>query len=297
MWGGTDEAASIDAIRASLDNGASLIDTAPVYGFGLSEEIVGKAIRGRRDEVFLATKCGLIWDPKAKMTVFIDYEKNVYKHLGRDSIRREVELSLKRLGTDHLDLYQTHWQDSSTPIEETMIVLLDLKEQGKICGIGVSNVNIAQLDEYRSYGPIDSDQESFNMTNRKSHLDLLSYGLEHDIAFLAYSPLHLGLLTGKIGPDREFPEGDIRKGNKAFSQENRARIGLMLDKIKPIADRHDITIAQLVIAWTAAQPGVTHVLCGARDARQASENAHAGSVTLTDEEIAAIDRVLEENGY
>ena len=297
LWGGADKTASIDAIRASLDNGTNLIDTAPVYGFGLSEEIIGEAIEGRRDEVLLATKCGLVWQPNKREILFVDYEKEVHKYLGADSIRNELEQSLKRLRTDHIDLYQTHWQDSSTPIEETMTALLDMKDQGKILAIGVSNVNIEQLTKYRSYGQIDSDQESFHMMDRKKHLDLLSYGREHEIAFLAYSPLHMGLLTGKIGPKREFPVGDIRRDNSAFSVENRIKIGAMLDKMKPIAEGHGITIAQLVIAWTAAQLGVTHVLCGARNVRQAVENSHSGDVILSDDDIAAIDRVLEEYSF
>ncbi len=294
-WGGTEEKKSIKAIQAAIDSGISLVDTAPIYGFGLSEEVVGKAIKGRRDKVVLATKCGLVWDHEGGDFFFEMEGKKVYKHLARDSMREEVEKSLKRLGVDCIDLLQTHWQESTTPQEETEKALLELKQEGKIRAIGVSNVNVAQLEAYRSAGPVDSAQEKYSMIDRKLEEELLPYCRDNNIAMLAYSPLALGLLTGKIGPEREFKRGDQRKNQDRFSVENRKKVLAMLADLAPVAEKHKLTMAQLVIAWTAQQPGVTHVLCGARDPEQAEENAAAGEAELTAEDIAAIDKALAKH--
>ncbi|MGQ9733190.1 MAG: aldo/keto reductase, partial [Candidatus Zipacnadales bacterium] len=204
-WGGTHEPAAIDAIRAALDEGITLIDTAPVYGFGLSEEICGKALVGRRDEVVIATKCGLVWHTTQGDHFFDGPVGPVYRYLGRESIRYEIEQSLRHLQTDRIDLYQTHWQETTTRREETMAALLELKEEGKIRAIGVSNCTIQQIEEYRSIGPVDADQERFSLLDRKLEREgQLAYCREHNIAVLAYSPLEQGLLTGKVGLDRQF---------------------------------------------------------------------------------------------
>ena len=167
MWGGTDVQKSVRSIQASLDAGVNFIDTAPAYGLGLSERIVGEAIRGRRDKVILATKCGLVWHT-AKGTFFVDQNgTRIHRYLGAESIRYEVEQSLRRLETDYIDLYQTHWQDPTTPIEETMGTLLDLKKQGKIRAIGVSNCTLDQVRQYRSVGPVDTAQEQYSMLHRE----------------------------------------------------------------------------------------------------------------------------------
>ncbi len=165
-WGGNDERESVRAIQAAIDAGVTLIDTAPAYGLGRSEEIVGKALEGRRDRVVLATKCGLVWHTNAGTPFFSEFGKPVHKYLGPDSIRYEIEQSLRRLKTDVIDLYQTHWQDSTTRIEETMAVLLDLKAEGKIRAIGVSNADCQQIEEYRAVGPVDADQEKYSMLDR-----------------------------------------------------------------------------------------------------------------------------------
>ena len=293
MWGGTEEEASVRAIRASIDGGITLIDTAPVYGFGLSERIVGKAIEGRRDEVVLATKCGLRWDLQQGEHLFTDGDGNqIYKYLHPDSIRYEVEQSLKRLGVETIDLYQTHWQDGTTPIEETMECLLRLKEEGKIRAIGVSNATVQQMQRYRSVGPLDTDQEKFSMLDRGLEAEQLPYCREQGIAVLAYSPMAMGLLTGKVGPDREFPEDDVRSRQPRFKTENRARVLRMLDELKPIAEAHGVNLAQLAVAWAYHQPGLTHALVGARSEQQAAENVRAGKVELGEQELRQIDDVL-----
>lgn len=300
MWGGTEEEAAVKTIQASLDNGVNFIDTAAIYGYGRSEEIVGRAINDRRDKVVLATKCGLRWDLKKGDFYFYGTEEGislgpakyeVYKYLHPDSINEEVERSLKRLGTDHIDLYQTHWQESTTPIEDTIAALLKLKEQGKIRAIGASNTNIEQL---KAYGNIDTDQERFSMLDRRIEQDgTLTHCRENNISVLAYSPLVHGLLTGKMTPDRQFKEGDLRRGNPCFNIESRQKVAAMLNEFVPIAKKHNATISQLVIAWTFSRPGVTHVLCGARTQEQAVENAAAGELVLDEEDIQAINSTIE----
>jgi len=292
MWGGTDETAAIAAIHAAIDEGISLIDTAPAYGLGLSEELVGRAIQGRRERVVLATKCGLVWHTRRGNYFFTEDDHLVYRYLGAESIRYEVEQSLRRLQTDYIDLYQTHWQDPTTPIEETMSTLLDLKQEGKIRAIGVSNVSVAEVSEYLRFGVVDSAQEKYSMIDRDIEAELLPYCEQHGIAMLSYSSLALGLLTGKIGPDRRFTGDDQRTTDPRYTLENRQRIADMLREITPIAERYALSMAQLVIAWTAHQPGITHVLCGARNPAQAVENARAGNVRLAEADIAAVDQVV-----
>ena len=303
MWGGSDEKASVAAIHAAIDAGINLLDTAPIYGFGVSESIVGKAISDRRDKVVLATKCSMVCDPtvgdfKFKSTTSgpdPNGHITIHIHLGPDSIRREVEASLKRLQTDHIDLYQTHWQDSTTPICDAMGALMDLKQEGKIRTIGVCNANVGQMQEYAAAGQLDSDQERYSMLDRRLEEEQLPYLQENNIAMLAYSPLALGLLTGKIGPDREFPVGDQRRMNMRFTKKNLQNVADLLDTFKPIAERHGVTLAQLVIAWTVHQPGVTHALCGARNTEQAAENAAAGRVELTEDELRTMDEAIGQS--
>ncbi len=304
MWGGSSEREAIGAIHAALDAGVTLIDTAPVYGFGASEEIVGKALAGRRDQAVVATKCGMVvnttrGEDKFRTTAlgvhqYGHIDVRIYNH--PDSIRREVDRSLGLLKTDRIDLYQTHWQDSTTPIEDTMGVLMELKAAGKIRAIGVSNATVEQMMQYAAVGPLDSDQERYSMLDRELEAEQLPYCREHNVAVLAYSPMAMGLLTGKMGPEREFAAGDVRNKHPRYTKENRRRVAEMLEAIRPVAERHGLTIGQLVVAWTAAQPGLTHVLCGARNPQQAEENAAAGRVELAADDLEAIDRVLEQYG-
>jgi len=286
-WGGTDETESIGAIHAALDHGVSLIDTAPAYGKGVAEEIVGKAIAGRRENVVLATKCGLVWHTD-KGKHFFDNDGPVHRYLGKESIIHEVEQSLKRLQTDYIDHYITHWQDPTTPIEETLEALETLKAQGKIRSIGASNVSVADLNAYVAAGGIDAVQEKYNLIVRDIENSLLPVCRENSISVLSYSSLALGLLTGKIGPERTFGGDDLRKSDPLFSTGNRARVMGFIEAIRPVADAHGATPAQIVIAYTLIQPGITFALCGARIAQQAIENAKAGTIELTTEESVLI---------
>ncbi|MBN2329534.1 MAG: aldo/keto reductase [Candidatus Omnitrophica bacterium] len=294
LWGGTDAERSIDAIRAGIDAGITLIDTAPAYGLGLAEELVGKAMEGRREELVIASKCGLVWDTDQGTFHYPEYDKKLHRHLGRESVKTEVEQSLKRLKIDCIDLMQTHWQDETTPIEETMGALLELKEEGKIRAIGASNATAAHMEEYRRAGALDVDQEKYSMIDRQCEEENLPYCQKYNIAFLAYSPLAMGLLTGKIGPDREFTGDDIRKDLPRFSKENREKTAALLNAMKPIAGQYNLTISQLVIAWTVEQPGVTHALVGARNPQQAEENAHAAEVELEKDDVQTISGLIEK---
>ncbi|GAA4160276.1 aldo/keto reductase [Shinella granuli] len=292
MWGGTDEAQSIAAIEASLDAGVKLIDTAPAYGLGRAEEIVGKAIAGRRDKAVIATKCGLVWHTQKGSHFFDQDGRPVHRYLGRDAIIHEVEESLRRLGTDYIDLYITHWQDATTPIGETVAALEELKTAGKIRAIGASNVNRSELEQYIETGSLDAIQERFSMIDRKIEADLLPLTVRNGVATLSYSSLALGLLSGTIGPDRVFSGDDQRKDNPRFSVANRQKAKAFSDAIRPVAERHGASIAQVVIAWTLAQTGVTFALCGARNPAQALDNARAGTLRLTADDLAAIDAAI-----
>jgi len=292
MWGGTDEAESISAIQASLDAGVTLIDTAPAYGLGRSEEIVGKAIAGRRDKAVIATKCGLVWHTQKGRHFFDQDGRPVHRYLCRDSIVHELEQSLRRLGTDYIDLYITHWQDPTTPVEETVAALEELKRAGKIRAIGASNVNRAELDQYLATGALDAIQERFSMIDRGIEAELLPLTVKNGVSTLSYSSLALGLLSGTIGPDRVFSGDDQRRDNPRFSVANRQKAKDFAEAIRPVAERHGASIAQVVIAWTLARPGVTFALCGARNPAQALDNARAGTLRLGTEDIAAIDAAI-----
>ncbi|WP_428263136.1 aldo/keto reductase [Haliangium sp.] len=294
MWGGTEEADAIRAIHASIDAGVTLIDTAAVYGFGASETLVGKAVADRRDRVVVATKCGLVWDAEVGEYFFDSEGKRIHKCLAPSSIRTEVERSLRRLGVDVIDLYQTHWQDATTPIADTMGTLMDLKAEGKIRAVGVSNARPEHLDAYRAVGPVDSDQESYNMLDRRVEAKTLPYCSEHGIAVLAYSPMARGLLTGKVTPERVFSPGDHRAESAQFTVEHRARVAALLDRCRPVAERHDIGLAQLAVAWVLARPGLTHALVGARNPEQAVDNARAGAVELSEQDLSEIAAALAD---
>jgi len=297
MWGGADEADALRAVETALDLGVNLIDTAPVYGFGRSEELVGRAIRSRRDQVVLATKCGLRWDRPDGRLFFRSDQDNVRpdgpllvrRCLRPDSIAQEIEASLRRLGTDYLDLYQTHWQDDTTPLEDTLAALHRLRDQGKIRALGVSNV---ALEHLQRYGPIASAQQRYNLLDRAIEMDgTLAYCREHKIAVLAYSPLAQGLLTGRLTPDRRFGPGDLRRKNPQFSPARRRRVLALLEALAPLARCHGAASSQLIIAWTLAQPGLTHVLCGARRPDQVIENARGGDLSLSPADLRRFDDI------
>jgi methylglyoxal reductase len=295
MWGGTDDTAAEDAIRAGLDAGITLIDTAPAYGLGHAEEVVGRAIQGRRDQVVIATKCGLVWHSQRGPYFFSQGGHAVHRDLSPGAIRHEVEQSLRRLQTDRIDLYITHWQDPNTPIPETVEALKALQAEGKVLAFAASNTSPADLATYRAAGGIAAVQEEYSMLQRRIETTHLPACRENSIAVMGYSVLGLGLLSGSITADRVFAGDDQRLEDPRFTPENRARVDQLMQTIRPIADRHSASPSQVVIAWTIAQPGLTFALCGARNPDQARENAKAGRLRLTETEIEDISRSIDRH--
>ncbi|MEN3037598.1 MAG: aldo/keto reductase [Candidatus Kryptonium sp.] len=295
-WGGTDEELAIKAIQKAIEVGMNCIDTAPVYGFGLGEEIVGKAIKGKRNEVIIATKCGLRWDVEEGEFFFDTYFNGkryyVYRNARKNSIIEECERSLRRLNTDFIDIYQIHWPDKTTPIDESLEALTRLQEQGKIRAFGVSNFDANLMKETLKYARVESNQVKYSLLDRSIEKELIPLCIENKISILAYSPLEQGLLTGKITMETEFKSGDLRKKQFWFQPENRKKVLDALEKIKPIAEERNVTIAQLVINWTFSQPGITTAIVGARNPEQVEENAKATTFKLTDEEIQKISEAF-----
>jgi aryl-alcohol dehydrogenase-like predicted oxidoreductase len=298
MWGGAERKDALAAIQASVDHGVTSIDTAPVYGQGLSEEIVGEALKSiPRDKVQILTKFGMRWD-LAKGTLAFKSQDNsgkaidIYKYAGRESVIQECENCLKRLGTDHIDLFQIHWPDVTTPIAETFEALLRLQEQGKILEAGVSNYNVEQMKEAEKTIRLASNQVPFSMVERTIEGELVPYCIQHKKGILAYSPLQRGILTGKIKPGHSFNEGDHRPDTRFYKPDNITRINAFLDELRPMAESKGATLAQLVIRWTIERPGITVALVGARDANQAIQNAKAIEVKLSPEEIDFINQRL-----
>ncbi|WP_454059095.1 aldo/keto reductase [Elizabethkingia ursingii] len=300
MWGGNEKKDSIESVRASIDNGVTTLDTAPFYGFGLSEEMIGEAMKGYdRSKIQLLTKFGLVWDGsnQGKGEFFFDAEEAgktipVYKYASKASVIKEVEDSLKRLQTDYIDLLQIHWPDATTPISETMEALEILLQQGKIRAAGVSNYSVEQVAEARQSLNIASNQIGYSMLNRGVENDLVPYALENDLGIIVYSPMERGLLTGKYFKDGKLKDNDHRNGY--FQQFDLEKVKTFLETITPIAEDKNATLSQLVLRWTSLQPAITVVLAGARNAEQAAANAKAMDINLTAEELAFIDTELSK---
>jgi methylglyoxal reductase len=303
VWGGgSDDAESVKTIQAALDSGINLLDTAPAYGWGHSERLIAKAIVGRRDEVLLATKCGLWWDD-GRGSYFTEFNgKSLYRSLRPDTIAIEVERSLRDLATDRIDLYQVHWpavEPEKTPIAETMAALLKLRDEGKIRAIGVCNLSPDELETYLSCGAIASHQFRYSMLSREPEKEMLPLCQKHRLATLTYMSLEQGLLTGKIGMDHQFKDGEFRTSADWFPwllPQNRRRILDLLDGWRPLCETHGCTLAQLVLAWTLAQPGVTHVLAGARKIHHIRETAAAADLEIPAADLARITADLTSLG-
>ena len=297
-WGPSDDNESIRTIHRARELGITLLDTAPAYGLGHSEEVIGQALESRRDDYVLATKCGMRWD--------ID---EGYLHMERDGIRlmrntrperlqEEIEASLRRLKTDYIDIYIVHWQqhpDFPCPIEDTVGFLMDIKAQGKIRAIGASNLDRLQFAEYVKYGQLDLIQEKYSMLDRGAEETFFDLCAKHNVTFQPYSPLERGVLTGKYTLDTPVGGGLAKSKVTWFEKENLVKIIELSEKWAPLCRKYDCTMTHLVIAWTAAQ-GVGHninVLCGARKLEQIEENAGGGSITLDPADIAQMRSDVE----
>jgi len=293
-WGGTDAQESMQAVQAALDAGVNFIDTAAVYGFGLSEELIGEAIKGRdRSEIILATKCGLRWDMETPTLHAESDGRRIFRTLTAESVRWEVQQSLTRLGTDYIDLYQTHWPDPNTELESVVDTLDSLKQEGLIRAWGLCNETPERLQAAAAQGDLSTDQERYSLLDREQDTANLPVCQTLDLGFLCYSPIAQGLLTGKIDAKRQFNEGDLRLGNPRFATPVLDALQALLAPVKSLARDLGVTTEQLVLAWTLAQPGVSHVLVGARDAEQAKSNATVGRLALSAQELELIQHAAD----
>jgi aryl-alcohol dehydrogenase-like predicted oxidoreductase len=289
-WGSQDDNDSISAIHRALELGVNWIDTAAVYGLGHSEEVVARALKswfGPRPYVF--TKCALRWDAKGQ----------VQKVLKADSIRREVEDSLRRLSRDVIDLYQIHWppDPDSSELEEGWSTLADLKREGKVRWIGVSNFNVQQLRRAQAVAPVASLQPPYSLVHREIEDEILPYCQREGIGVIVYSPMASGLLTGAMTRERaaKLPKDDWRKGHADFTEPNLSRNLALVERLREIAKRHDRSIGEVAIAWTLHHPAVTGAIVGARTAKQAEGVMRAGDLILSDKDVNEIENFFAQN--
>lgn len=300
MWGKTDHQAAVNAIRSAYELGVTSIDTAPIYGQGESERIVGEAIKNiPRDKVQILTKFGMRWDLAQGEFAFKSQDNqgnpiDIYKYAGKESVIKECEDSLKRLGTDYIDLYQIHWPDPTTPLNETFEAVERLIEQGKVRYAGVCNYDAALLEDASKVIHLVSDQIPYSIVNRGMDRETIPYCIRNQKSVIVYSPLERGLLSGKMQPGQTFAEGDHRKNNPFFTDASIKRTNAFLEKLQPLADEKGATLAQLVIRWTIEHPGITVALVGARNPEQATQNAKAADIMLTAEEIQFINQQIDQ---
>ncbi|HEY7167344.1 MAG TPA: aldo/keto reductase [Candidatus Binatia bacterium] len=285
-WGGTDESDAIATIRRAIDRGINVIDTAPVYGFGRSEELVGKALveSRRRGDVVIATKVGLEWR-----------DGNIFRNSSADRIRAEIDDSLRLLQTDVIDLYQVHWPDPKTSIEETAETLADLKRQGKIRAIGVSNYSPGQMDAFRRAAPLNSSQPPYNLFEREIEADVLPYCRNRQITAITYGALCRGLLSGRMKPNMRFPDDDIRRMDPKFRQPRFARYIKAVERLDELAQkRFGRRVIHLAVRWLLDQPGVDIALWGARSPNQLDPLDEVFGWSIDAESAGDIDRIVEE---
>ncbi len=285
-WGGADDGDSEAACRAALDAGVNWIDTADIYGQHRAERIVGKVLRERRDEVMVATKCGVAWTMEPTF--------QIWREAGGDYIRQAVDRNLQALGIDVIDLYQVHWPVKSVAAEETIGAMLDLKAAGKIRAIGVSNYDIDDLRAAQAVAPLDSFQVGYHAMRRAVEQAELPWCGDNNVGVLAYGPLAHGLLTGKMTAGTTFGPDDWRSQSEFFADEafpQRVAVANELAAIAQAAGRAG-GVAELAVAWVLRRPEVTSAIIGARNAAQAVANARLGERPLSDDEHRAVEDVL-----
>lgn len=295
-WTNATDKDSIEAVETAIDCGVNFFDVAPVYGLGHAEEILGKALKGKRDSAIIASKCGLVWD-----------ENNKVSHsLTRESIKKEIEDSLRRLKTDYIDLYQIHWPDPITPIEETMLALNEIQREGKIRHIGVTNFSIELLEEAKKYSEIVSQQCLYNMLEKnapKYHKidlqyrvldEMLPFCEENNIAFLPYSPLQQGVLAGVFNKENNFSSNDVRRNNFVIQGEQLEKNLEIVSKLQVIADEIGKPLSQIAINWLIADKRITSVICGSQNTKQAKENSLSGTWQLDSSTLEQINNILDQ---
>lgn len=286
-WGSQDDDASIATIHRALDLGINWIDTAAVYGLGHSEEVVGQALKGRTDRPYVFTKCSLVWNEQREVT----------SSLKEQSLRREVEDSLKRLQTDTIDLYQIHWPNPEPEIEEGWSTLAKLQSEGKVRYIGVSNFNVEQMHRAQKIAPITSLQPPYSLVKPDAENDILPYCKEQNIGVIVYSPMMSGLLTGKMSQERitNLPEDDWRKRDKNFQEPRLSRNLKLASLLQEIGFPYNRSTAEVAVAWTLGNPAVTGAIVGGRSPEQVDDIVGAAEFRLSDSELEQVKKFLQEN--
>lgn len=277
-WGPQDETASIQTIHRALDLGMNWLDTAAAYGLGRSEEVIGTALKDRRDQVIIATKCGLRWDDSG----------HVFRNSQPDSLQQELDDSLRRLQTDYIDLYQIHWPDFDVPLADSWATLARFVETGKVRYLGVSNFTVEQMRTCQAIHPIAALQPPYSLLQRDVETELLPFCAEHNIGVIAYSPMESGLLTGAFDINR-VADDDWRRGDARFQEPQLSRHLAFVDALRPIAAATGHTVAHLAVAWVLRRPEVTAAIVGARTVEQAEQIMDGAGYVLSDDELAAID--------
>lgn len=294
-WKDLDEQICIDTIVKAVESGINLIDTAPGYNFGNSEIIVGKALKNvDREKVTLMTKCGIVWNRTGSLFNKVG-DRQLYKNLSPESIREEVEESLRRLQTDYIDIYMTHWQSVEpffTPISETMEVLNELKAEGKIKAIGAANVDVNHIKEYVKYGDLDIVQGKYSVLDRAVEEDLVPICKEHKITLQAYSPLEQGLLTGTL--PRDYVPTGARANKKWFQPGYMQKAMDMMDAWKPLCEKHNCSIPTLALAWIMNQGSHITLLTGATTPEEVEMNVLAADIQMSPEDVALMRKLAEE---
>jgi len=285
-WGPQDDDQSIATIHRAMDEGINWIDTAPIYGHGRSETVVGKTLRQLKQKPLIATKCGLCWDENHERIT----------RLKAESVRAECHDSLKRLDIDTIDLYQIHFYEPDEDIEEAWTEMTKLIEEGKVRYIGVSNFSVEQIKRVQKIHPVASLQPPYSMLHREVEDELLSYCQKNDIGVIVYSPMQRGLLAGKFTPERlaNLPEGDHRKTNPDFQQPQFGATLKLVEQLKKIAQRSGRTCSQLAVSWTLRRSEVTAAIVGARRPNQITETAAASDYILSPEDIGEVEKLLAE---
>jgi aryl-alcohol dehydrogenase-like predicted oxidoreductase len=285
-WGDQDDQQSIAAIKRGLDLGINWIDTAAVYGLGHSEEIVGRAIKGR-EKPYIFTKCSLVWDEQG----------NISNSLKAASIQREVEASLKRLGVDAIDLYQIHWPNPESEVEEGWETLAKLKQQGKVRAIGVSNFNLEQLQRIEKIAPVETLQPPYSLVHPDAEREVLPYCQQHNIGVIAYSPMASGLLSGRMTKDRieNLPSDDWRKQSPDFQEPRLSRNLALANLLNEIGFPHNVSAGVVAIAWALCNPAVSGAIVGIRSSAQVEEILPAAELRLKDTELEQINTFLHDN--
>lgn len=280
-WSSQDDNDSITAIHRALDLGVNWIDTAAVYGLGHSEEVVARAVKGMTNKPYIFTKCSLVWDDN----------RQIFSSLKADSVRREVEASLRRLGVEQIDLYQIHWPDPDPEIEEGWSTLVELQKEGKLRHIAVSNFSAEQMARAMSIAPITSNQPPYSAVKRGVEESVLPFCLQHNIGVIVYSPMQAGLLTGKMTRERiqNLPADDWRKGDEEYQEPRLSKNLRLADVMVNIAKRHNVPVPNVSIAWVLNHPAVTGAIVGVRNPKQADEVVGGGTLKLTEQDLHEIE--------